>query len=526
MFKRLLGLVRKWLGLVERPAGQVEIEKQKLDVSEGERVEVSERKEEALERGVSVSGRGVRHINVGIDFGTASTKVFLREIESSQSYACTFDNALEIFGPFCWPSTIAVVKGEVYFGARAESMRVDATIDSFKMCLGCQGGILRPETCPTRRCIAFGKTPGQFYLGGEASEGYTFRPWQLACLYLANLMGIIDQEFLNNDPFGKDCQVTYNAVAPLDMVEVQQIKGVFQRTLYIGYLLKDKVKQGIALQDAVDLLERTASEIDILPDEKERKTFIVPETHAAMVGYIISGRAEPGLYAAIDVGAGTTDVAIFRYCSPVGERDVAYYSAKTAPIGANEIDRAILSQLTAKYGTASGGHTIPVASVRFGKHSFREESGCSFDGYHLSAQEIVDAVQPPVESIRKHYGDTLGQGYAKEMRVPRWEHLNVVLLGGGNQLPFVRSQLKLTPREFVKHIHVKTVGLPDTVKVLGPGSGRDLQGYSSLLTIAHGLSFHIAENPDYFCPYEVEPLPVRQKILPECELPDNWWSGG
>jgi len=467
-------------------------------------------------------------INAGIDFGTSSTKVFMRDITARQAYACAFPDALSGFGPFCWPSTIRVASGRLYFGTLAESMTSGRAIRSFKICLACQQGLFRQEDCATNQCLDDGGESGEFNLRGEDRQNVTFQPRELTSLYLANLIGILANEFGTKEPFGENCKWTYNMVAPLDMVDVPSIERTFEVALHYAYLIKDKIHQGISLQEAKEALNKVASEAPDLPSKESRRTFVVPETHAAMVGYIISGKAETGLYATIDVGAGSTDVSIFRYCSELAERDVAYYSSATGLLGGDAIDHAICSLLMSRVNVTPRHIREVLEKVRYAKHDFDEKAGMVVNGEHLSPGIVADAVNPVLENIFRHYCHTWGRGYEKEQKQHIWEHLNVLLLGGCNQLPFVRRKLSQNPsgalNYIIRNIETPSVKLPEDIKVLGSVDDSGVNDYASLLTIAHGLSFHIAENPEYFTPKEVPPLPPPPAKPEDDYKPfGHWW---
>ena len=469
--------------------------------------------------------RGERLVNVGIDFGTCSTKVFMRDISARQAYACAFGNALEEFGPFCWPSTVRIDEGRLFFGIPAEQMKTGRAIRSFKLCIACERRFFDSQDCPARQCNHSNYQTGRFDLGDDGTRR-TFQAWELACLYLANLMNTVTQECAGEMPFDENCRWTYNMVAPLDMVEVSGVGEAFEKVLYFAHQIQDKVRQGIGVEDAKDLLNKVSGSTTEIPGREVRQTFVIPETHAAMVGYIISGKAEPGLYAAIDVGAGSTDVAIFRYCSESAERDVAYYSARTVLLGGNAIDRAICELLEKHKQAEISLHELLV-NVRYSKHTFDQMGEMVVGAEHLGHEVVCRVVEPVLEKLFTHYRQTWGCGYMKENKPYRWEDLNLLLLGGCSRLSFVQRKLTQNPSSalhyIVKHINPRSAQLPRNIKVIGPSERVDINRYADLLTIAHGLSFHIAENPEYFTPKEVPPLPVRPVIADENKPSGHWW---
>src|SRR5262245_22058796 len=59
-------------------------------------------------------------VNVGIDFGTSSTKVIFTDQEFMPRYVCAFRDNPEGYPPVRFPSAVRVVDGKVYFGDEAE----------------------------------------------------------------------------------------------------------------------------------------------------------------------------------------------------------------------------------------------------------------------------------------------------------------------------------------------------------------------------------------------------------------------
>src|SRR4051794_21637679 len=59
-------------------------------------------------------------VNVGIDFGTSSTKVIFTDRHFMPRYVCAFRDNPDGYPPVCFPSAVRVVDGKVYFGDQAE----------------------------------------------------------------------------------------------------------------------------------------------------------------------------------------------------------------------------------------------------------------------------------------------------------------------------------------------------------------------------------------------------------------------
>ena len=210
------------------------------------------------------------------------------------------------------------------------------------------------------------------------------------------------------------------------------------------------------------------------------------------------------------MGAGTTDVAIFRYCRDLGKRDVAYYHAASCLLGADDIDLAIAGVLRDRCARRPEVSQALLAAVRAAKHEFSQEDGMKVLGRRLSAVEVHQGARSVVEGIFEHYRRTWARGYMKEPRGDRWHDLTVLLIGGGNGLPFVSFRFNGNPSQnhggVIQRIELRRIDLPGDVSVVGQSRAEPVDRYAPLLTVAHGLAFHRGENPEYFTPHEVEAL--------------------
>src|SRR5690242_16661000 len=73
-------------------------------------------------------------VNVGIDFGTSSTKVIFTDRQFVPRHVCSFPDNPAGYPPVCLPSSVRVAGGRVYFGDEAERRGDGVAYRSFKMC--------------------------------------------------------------------------------------------------------------------------------------------------------------------------------------------------------------------------------------------------------------------------------------------------------------------------------------------------------------------------------------------------------
>src|ERR1035437_6559170 len=92
-------------------------------------------------------------VNVGIDFGTSSTKVIFTNRQFVPRHVCAFPDNPAGYPPVCLPSSVRVVSGNVYFGDEAERRGGGVVYRSFKMCMACHpaDGVCRDCPNPDRK---------------------------------------------------------------------------------------------------------------------------------------------------------------------------------------------------------------------------------------------------------------------------------------------------------------------------------------------------------------------------------------
>ena len=467
-------------------------------------------------------------LNIGIDFGTSSTKVFLKDILSNRTYVYAFDNPHDNFGPFCWPSTIRIADRCLYFGIPAERKEDGKAIRSFKICFACKNGTISEKECLFKQCETNRSTTGIFTLLVNQGEHIEFNVCELTALFVAQLLDEVLRTVRADKNFDVESKYTVNMTAPLDMLNNPDLEISFNTALHLANLMTGQITQGIPAAEAKEKLYNARLEFELkgLPTEDIRSTFLVPETHAAMMGYMVQGRAEPGLYAAVDVGAGTTDVAIFRRCDKYAERDFTYYFAGTDLVGGDDIDRNILKQVVNTNDVTTMNISKLLGDIRHIKLDFDEIEGTTLEGQPLKAHQFYSAMRPVLDRIVSHYQKIWGGGYEKEKRPPRWQNLSVLLLGGCTKMPLIQNELsRCNPAEDFIHIipNIKTVELPEAIEVLGSSDKLQIAEYANLLMVAYGASFHIGEIKSFFPPRDVGPDVIQRPPEPEGPFWGHWW---
>lgn len=465
-----------------------------------------------------------RHVNVGIDFGTSGTKVVYRDQVGKKAWVHSFDHELKEYPPIVLPSTIRVVAGTMLLGAEAEKETTGMAFRSFKICMACQCGSFKDTDCNLHYDQKYhSRSDKAFRVPLGNGQTATVTPLMLGAFYLAYVIKTVRDHIKKQ--FERDCDLllTYNMCIPLDYLEEHSTKQDFLRTLFLAEKLADyidnKCEIGYVMERYTEI-DRAYAEI---PSQEERNTFAQPESLSAVMSYAISRVADEGLYAIIDVGAGTSDCSVFRLVNYEG-RKLVVYSANTYPIGCDAVDNNILNWLIGE-GYLSDGQGVHLKNTLLYRiRGLKERISAkpirikTPKGTALIDEERFESLAKPVgENIFKAYRKTGRMAYEKEKSAEKWKENSLFLIGGGTQIPVIRKKLQQKPADIVKTIYHRDLAIPEDL--WAPKGLNDLVGdHFYLLSVAYGLSYHPAEWPKVLTPSEVEPIDVTPR---EKEIPDH-----
>lgn len=220
---------------------------------------------------------------------------------------------------------------------------------------------------------------------------------EVSAIYLAVVLARTKARLVQHTG-DRHLKLRLNSAAPLDqMTSTAELRGPFERVLYWAWRLSDHVKEPWRLDDAVESL-RQVKALPV-PPPAESPTLLVPETHAAMTAYILAPDRCNGLYATVDIGAGTTDVAFFWCGREDGVRKAWYYAAKSEFVGIDDIDGALSATLGDDLGAARRRRQS------YGKVDF---------------EQVEQSLEPVLRKLYEHYGSTFGQAYRAATDEREW----------------------------------------------------------------------------------------------------------
>ena len=289
----------------------------------------------------------VRRVTIGLDFGTSSSKCMFREEGEGRPFRIVgYDNSKQPWGHVLYPSTVSCKNGILRFGHLAEEADGLGVIRSFKMCLRClskePGGESAAAGGTCSRCLR--ERPGFLGFGDVELSAEDISTLYLAVV-LNHAIDRIRRVFGDAEPL----RVLVNSAGPLDQLESFGALGeCFHRVVFFAINLAGRAKEKWELDAAIEALNQVR-QLDV-PPRDQSPTVVVPESHAAITGYIRLPQSQKGLYGVVDVGAGTTDVAFF-WLQKEPEEKAWYYSAGSTPVGMDDIDLALAPVLTPLEGS-------------------------------------------------------------------------------------------------------------------------------------------------------------------------------
>jgi|GEM_PF-2800932 len=460
-------------------------------------------------------------ITVGLDFGTSSVKAIWNDYSRNKHYLAAIDLPVKGYPSFCMPSSIKMAGGKIYFGADAENAKISGQIiHSIKTFVGAalkssgrSDDGQQTISADTHLCLEAGSE-----LVIKATPRY------LAILLLANVISRIRKCIESHYGDRYELSITFNMAAPIGDLDHPEIEHSWQRILFLAEKLSEQIQSGMPLLAALQAVHEAVETHPHLPDPAERCTFVLPEALAAVLSYFKSGKAVNGLYGIVDIGAGTTDISVFRYYAQSLDLRESIYAGKSYRIGMDDFDQEILKlfseELSQRSSQANSDAGDLQHDIRCAKLALESTGHLEIPSIHKSKTlpQIAGATQNLRSEIYRCYKRTLGLAYKKEARQKAWEDWTLFLIGGGSRLNMMQREFQQILEGQVKRPNIKSIALEGLV---GDSGGNNLtwnEEMTALFAISYGLSFSQMDWPEWWYPKDVAPLSLSK---PSGNRPDQ-----
>lgn len=392
---------------------------------------------------MSYGDRAATAARMCIDFGTALSKVSICLDPDLPLPAGVRPLAIGAVAgaehPLLTPSVVFVHGGRLYFGPAALKLaREDIDDDrdallSFKTVLGSND----ITTALAQR------------MPGSVDPTGTLRERDALVLYLAYLDQLIGEAVRRSDTLPAGI-----ATAPRRFTSpVWEFGGAVERELPLIFNEADAVSHklgqlflspdGISIAQCKDALDKARA----APGDARLETGIF-EPHAAAATALAFTTAPTRFVLVFDIGAGTTDIAAFDFDERSDPPSLTEIKAarQCNALAGDEVDR-ILIDLLMRHRGARESSAEEARFLRLGRLAARDlkrdifaNGRCSLrEGWRTTTVKLSDLEEDPgFQRFQRELGAIIGKSLAAvAARATAGDTIDVVLAGGGSQLPFL-----------------------------------------------------------------------------------------
>lgn len=409
-----------------------------------------------------IHSREALDLYVGLDFGTSSTKAVHRQIGgvSDRRRAIDFGARSQEYPSYCYPNVGVIQHNRLLWGWDAvhapECRELVGGIRRLKVVIaGSKDARFRDPELHQRFCE---------YLWGHGCDPQQYLPEHVGVLALASQLGLIYDLLLQE--YDVSClDVRFNVGVPIDHMEHNELLATYRRMCHAAELLYVRSPQPVHVRECLDAALKAFAIADG-QEHPDRRVFVIPEAVAQVACYLESLEAKDGLHGVVDIGAGTTDVAIFnRRAAPHGGTTCYWYAAANIPCGGGLIERDVGTYLS--------------------------EQGVQPTTRELVMEELHDLADPTVQRIvtnslgiiRKATYPTWVAAYNKYRRQTPWDSIPLFLAGGVSQCRLAKGVFRDSWAKSQIGAH-KVRNLP-TPRQFALAIGMDF----ARLSVAFGLSY-------------------------------------
>lgn len=470
--------------------------------------------------------------HIGLDFGTSQTKVCLLNKDSETREFIKFDN-----GSYFLPSIIARKSDNTFsYGKETES----ELYRYFKMAVAEDDDLIQVTNEDEQGNLPSDSTIEDFI---KYSTDYKIKPDVLVILYLAYIYLFVKEKKNEKKSQNKggllgrlagNTTTIQNAFSvslgiPTEWGNPNHIKRKikFQSLLLIAIKLANHFSDldKFLTKNENDLIEKIEninkihlSELDNKTDDEkekiitkllqENKLSVFPES-AAGVNYLLkTKRLEDGCYATLDIGAGTSDIAIFEV---ENDNIKKYYCSESVEFASNDFYREYAENLYNK-------ENITFEEIKEIEKIIRTNTNINDKYYDDSIKYLKYCIETSIKKMycKKYYKLELKQGKdASSLNKPLHEK-PIIIFGGGanlksvceNTYRFLWQKGDMWGRAF-RYFEAKAI--IDFVSNIEIIDREEVEGYTNLLILALGLTYIDTENNN-FIPFNI-PISYDKDML-------------
>lgn len=417
-------------------------------------------------------------INLGIDLGTSFSKVVWRGTD--KAYPVCFGENPSNLNNYLFPSIVIFDGRSFQTSLTASTVGVKDSIPNFKMCLACVSTSdqdCQPETCTLSnwwRVLNSIPEPVELVNATFLAQLIS-RSRELIRAHLKRL-GLKEPAI----------RWSANLAVPEKYMDVSPTLECFQRVFRIAWLMAELSNTTDRITTAQEVVASYLCAKEISESGLKLDCFVYPEVAAEIASVTKSRQAKQGLYAFVDIGAGTVDGSVFRFHRPLKEDPSQFtYAASVIKSGAAHVEIGASEKLAE---TAR-------AWFREMKEGRGKAAGLSLDSASILDPPFEDSLKDLKVEVRDKLIQLFAAAHEKEPGEFKWSDLQLIIGGGGATLGAYADAAK---EAFSLKGNGRGSNLTN-VPLEAPSNfemGRLSRKSFNRFAVAYGLSFHHANLPE------------------------------
>lgn len=444
-------------------------------------------------------------IKLGIDLGTSSSKVVWRS-ENSVKPVCFGSDTFDL-ASYLLPSLVSFHKENIAHGFEAAALPFNSRVSNFKMCLACvsaENGGCGPGNCTLTDWRQ------EHFCEEISSQEVSF----VNAVYLARLFTTtkqkIENELQKEFAIDVDPKWTVNLAVPETYISESPIAQTFREVLRTAWFMSDVFDVEPQLVDRTKLFEcyvaareYACESLEILDDA----TFgcsLYPEIGGEVASIVMPRTSEEGLYAFVDVGAGTVDASVFRYFRDGSAIERPPFAAAVSKdLGASQIELqgSKCTYQGVKYNVGD------LKRIKEGYRGFTAEEKKEYAPHVKIMRHVSKQLRPKLQDFLEA---VFGHARHKEPGIVN-QKIRLVLGGGGSGLATYQkaAQAAFTSKSKVAPVEPEITVLrkPDDFS-MSPLPEADFHRFA----VAYGLSYPFEDLPKPILTKEVLPVQGPRKV--------------
>lgn len=414
----------------------------------------------------------VRRLRMGVDFGTSQSKLVFADYSAPDGVkAIVVRPGGTPRSDYRIPSTVAFDGQRFLFGRSAEE-----SADS------------RHNIHIYRSLKMLAAYPDD-YFGEKVNLPEFFTAADLATLFVGHLISL-GREAMNTycEQLKSEPQYGVTMGVPMSDLDDSERALLFVRMIREAF----EIAKSADLSSAIDVgsartVLKEAREKTRSHELAEPRDWVRSEAEAALFWAYQSPNIAPGMYASVDVGAGTTSASWFKINSSVSDSvtvktTLSFFGAACAPPGCDALDDVL-------YRHAEGESR---AAIRGQENTMIE---------HLTGQ-----TRSEIGDVLVRIADVLSEAstiaFEKYKSQKAWRGIGrIFLLGGGATISTVRDSLCFRKKDWLAEDPIAEPGVPLD---LYDADGKPYRGNVRFMLVAYGLARRLADVPDIYRPSEID----------------------